>query len=178
MSANPDRGTELLETIGAGGRPLLLSGGAVVSLNPLMGDWEKADVPVGGSMIVGVGPGLLSAAEDDGMIVIDCTGCLVLPSRADFVSPGSGGALTPGEAADIAVIRLADREGAPDGAVIGRAGHLDILLADGTVTVWDGGLADPGRSRPAAQPSGTSEHPYVGLWVDELHHAGYRFTRR
>jgi hypothetical protein len=55
-------------------RPILLTGGTVITMDPRLGDWEQADVLIGGSVIVGVGPGLLTAADDDNMNVIDCAG--------------------------------------------------------------------------------------------------------
>ncbi|GAA3708215.1 hypothetical protein GCM10022224_087170 [Nonomuraea antimicrobica] len=149
-------------------RPLLLTGGTVISMNTMLGDWERADVLIGGPAIVGVGPGLLTAAEDDGMIIIDCAGCLVLPSRADFADAGTTGTLTPGDRADIAVIRIADPEGAPGGPAIARGGHLDVLLQDGRVTVWDGRPAgEPPAVSAAAAPEAGVDHSYLGLWVDE-----------
>ncbi|MDX3319743.1 hypothetical protein PV415_22825 [Streptomyces sp. ME03-5684b] len=41
------------------GRPLLLTGGTVITSNPLLGDWQNADVLIGGTVVVGIGPGLL-----------------------------------------------------------------------------------------------------------------------
>ncbi|MEU7860782.1 Atu4866 domain-containing protein [Nonomuraea sp. NPDC049141] len=149
-------------------RPLLLTGGTVISMNPMLGDWERADILIGGPTIVGVGPGLLTAAEDDGMIIIDCAGCLVLPSRADFTGTDTTGTLTPGDRADIAVIRIADPEGAPDGPAIARDGHLDVLLREGRVTVWGGRPAgDPPPVCGTASPEAGAEHSYLGLWVDD-----------
>jgi Agrobacterium tumefaciens protein Atu4866 len=161
--------SELLDTIIKNGtRPLLLAGGTVISMNAMLGDWEKADVLIGGDTIVGVGPGLLTAAGDDGMIVIDCAGRLVLPARADFTATGATGTLTPGERADIAVIRIADPNGTPDGPVIARARHLDILLDGGQVTHYDGRPTGPARTTEEAEPSAVAaDHPYVGLWVDQ-----------
>ncbi|MFF1545012.1 hypothetical protein [Streptomyces sp. NPDC058291] len=78
-----------------------------------MGDWQEADVLIGGSVIVGIGPGLLTAAGDDNMIVIDCAGTLVLPAATDFTTPHTSATLTPGQAADIAVLRLADTPSLP-----------------------------------------------------------------
>lgn len=63
-----------------------------------------------------MGPGLLTAAGDDNMIVIDCAGTVVLPNATDFSEPHKSRTLTPGEAADIAVLRLADAPGTPAGA--------------------------------------------------------------
>ncbi|MFI2346458.1 Atu4866 domain-containing protein [Streptomyces sp. NPDC019443] len=152
------------------GRPLLLTGGTVVTGNRLMGDWQEADVLIGGSVIVGVGPGLLTAAGDDNMIVIDCAGTLVLPAATDFSEPHKSGALTPGEAADIAVLRLADAPGTPPGAVPGRGTHLDVLVVGGEVRLWNGRPLDEAETATPATdeaPVHDPAHAYVGMWVDE-----------
>ncbi|MEU0315735.1 Atu4866 domain-containing protein [Nocardioides sp. NPDC006273] len=148
-------------------QPILLSGGAVISRNPMMGDWEQADVLLGGSRIVGVGPGLLTAAEDDNMLVVDCSGCVVMPARPDFGAPaGTGpGTLTSGVAADLAIFRIADAPGVPAGPVINRPSHRDIVLIDGKVTVWNG--APLGEAAPATEAAGDTEHPWVGMWIDD-----------
>ncbi|CAM5614221.1 Atu4866 domain-containing protein [Streptomyces hirsutus] len=153
------------------GRPLLLSGGTVITGNPLTGDWQEADVLLGGSVIVGVGPGLLTAADDDDMIVVDCAGTLVLPAATDFTASGTGKTLTPGETADIAVLRLADEPGIPAGARPARGTHLDILVTGGQVRLWNGrpldGAGTTTATAPQEAPAATPDHPYVGLWVDE-----------
>jgi hypothetical protein len=121
-------------------RPTLLTGGTVITMDPRLGDWEQADVLIGGSMIVGVGPGLLTAAGDDNMIVIDCAGMVVIPAS------GTAGTLTPGQPADIAVLRIANARGR----------HLELVVTAGKVT-------RPGEPAMVADP----DHPYLGLWVDE-----------
>ncbi|SDD97071.1 Atu4866 domain-containing protein [Auraticoccus monumenti] len=149
-------------------QPILLSGGAVVSRNPLMGDWEQADVLLGGSRVVGVGPGLLPAAGDDGMLVVDVSGCLVLPARPDFTAaPGRGeGTLTSGVAADLAVVRIADRAALPAGPVVNRPSLLDIVVVGGRVTVWDGqSVAGTEGTQPPVVAD--AEHGYAGMWIDD-----------
>ncbi|WP_285628513.1 Atu4866 domain-containing protein [Kineosporia sp. NBRC 101677] len=154
-------------------QPLLLSGGTVLTRNPLMGDWEQADVLLGGSLIVGVGPGLLSAAEDDDMLVIDCTGCVVMPAQPDFAAPaGTGvGTLTCGNPADIVVVRLGESEGTPTGPVINRPSHLDIVLSQGQVQLWDGRPVNLAAATPAEPTEATvksdQEHAYAGMWIDD-----------
>lgn len=148
-----------------GGRPLLLTGGAVVTGDPLLGDWESADVLIGADLVVGVGPGLLSAAEDDGMIVVDCAGTLVLP--AAFDPAGGGGALVPGARADIAVFRIADAPGTPAGAAPARGSHLDLLVTGGRVRRWDGRDLEAPDTAARTEPDHDADHPYTGLWVDD-----------
>lgn len=148
-------------------QPVLLSGGAVFSRNAAMGDWERADVLLGGGRVVGVGPGLLTAAEDDHMLVIDCSGCLVLPLRVDFSAVGTEeGTLTSGVVADIAVLRLADGEEVPAGPVIDRPDHIDIIIDRGRMTVWDGETLEE-RTTDAPLVTADSEHDYVGMWIDD-----------
>ncbi|MEU8241142.1 Atu4866 domain-containing protein [Actinoplanes missouriensis] len=224
--------TVLTEIIHQPHRPLLLTGGTVITGNPLMGDWERADVLIGGSVIVGVGPGLLTAAGDDNMIVIDCAGTVVQPAAPDFTGNGKGATLTPGEIADIAVLRIGDAADTPQGPVPARGTHLDVLISGGRVTVWDGRRLDADDSAAPAGLPADADTPYRGMWADdndfvrqellpdgrydeargdrpsayqgrywitgnridylddlgfwafgtfqngELHHAGYRFTRR
>ncbi|WP_243597508.1 Atu4866 domain-containing protein [Thermobifida halotolerans] len=152
-----------------GGRPLLLTGGTVVTADPLMGDWHQADVLIGGDLIVGVGPGLLTAAEDDGMIVLDCAGTVVLPASLDLTGGRGSGTLTPGERADIAVLRIADAPKTPQGAVPARGGHLDLLITEGRVRLWNGRKVEDPDSTPdeVREPEHDPDHPYTGLWVDE-----------
>lgn len=55
-------------------RRILLRGGVVLSLDPKVGDFERADVLVEGTKIAAVGPNLSADAE-----VIDCSGTIVMP---------------------------------------------------------------------------------------------------
>lgn len=148
-------------------RPLLLTGGTVISMNRLLGDWERADVLLGGSVIVGVGPGLLTAAGDDNMIVIDCSGMVVFPASVDFAEPGNAESLTPGDPADVAVVRIDDPEGTSTAPVAYRGGHLELAVTAGRVTFYRGRDAKDAPGRADAADDGPGEHPYIGLWVDE-----------
>jgi len=56
------------------GRRVLLKGGVVLSLDPAVGDFEKADVLIEGKTIVAVRPNIQATAS-----VIDCTGMIVMP---------------------------------------------------------------------------------------------------
>jgi len=55
-------------------RRILLRGGVVFSLDPKVGDFEKADVLIEGTKIAAVRPNLSADAE-----VIDCSGTVVMP---------------------------------------------------------------------------------------------------
>ena len=61
--------------IGDGRRRRLLKGGVVLSLDPRVGDFEKADVLIDGKLIADVGPNI-SAADAE---VVDCSGTIVMP---------------------------------------------------------------------------------------------------
>ncbi len=155
-------------------RPVLLTGGRVVSLDAMLGDWPQADVLLGGDKIVGVGPGLITAAGDDNAIVVDCTGGVVLPALIDLGSragsrenryDNAGGSLTPGKQADIAVLR------SPDGRfpVATSDAVVETLFLAGQVRVWRGRPVVPPPPPPAAEAAEAAgqEHPYAGMWIDE-----------
>jgi imidazolonepropionase-like amidohydrolase len=57
---------------------VLLKGGVVLTLDPLVGDFEKADVLIEGSKIVAVQPNIHAAAQ-----VVDCRGMIVMPGFID-----------------------------------------------------------------------------------------------
>lgn len=71
----------LTETAADPNRTVIIKGGFVVSVDPALGD-QQADVRVTGNRIDAVGPGLAEAASDD-VVVIDATGCIVLPGLVD-----------------------------------------------------------------------------------------------
>ena len=58
-----------------GRRRVLLRGGVVLSLDPRVGDFEKADVLIDGKLIADVAP---SISAGDAMVV-DCSGTIVMP---------------------------------------------------------------------------------------------------
>ncbi|CAL9432388.1 amidohydrolase family protein [Streptomyces sp. enrichment culture] len=64
---------------GRPGRRYLIRGGAVMSMDPDVGDFETADILVEGKKIVDVRPGIRAAGAD----VIDARGRIVVPGFAD-----------------------------------------------------------------------------------------------
>ncbi len=58
-----------------GRRRILLRGGVVLSLDPKVGDFERADVLIDGKLIAAVAPNV--AASD--ALVVDCSGTIVMP---------------------------------------------------------------------------------------------------
>jgi cytosine/adenosine deaminase-related metal-dependent hydrolase len=63
---------------GGPGQRLLLKGGVVLTMDPALGDFEKADVLIEGSKIAAVGPVLQATAP-----VVDATGMIVMPGFVD-----------------------------------------------------------------------------------------------
>src|SRR5205807_3717166 len=64
---------------GSSGRRIVLKGGIVLSMDPKVGDFEKADVLIEGKKIAAVGPNLKAAAA----AVIDATDRIVMPGFID-----------------------------------------------------------------------------------------------
>lgn len=142
-------------------RPILLANGCVLTRDATLGDWADADVLIGGGVIAGIGPGLVNAAEDDGMIVVDCSGCVVMPSDA--------GRLTSAEAGDIAVCRIIDPDDSSSEPTSDRPSHIDIVFAAGRPVTWAGAALDgeqPSSSRLSLIEVAPDD-PRIGLWSDE-----------
>ncbi len=74
---NDDRGAP--EHSGRRGRRLLIRGGAVMSMDPAVGDFTVGDVLIEGSKILAVGPNLSAG----GASVIDARGRIVMPGFVD-----------------------------------------------------------------------------------------------
>ncbi|WP_326552630.1 Atu4866 domain-containing protein [Micromonospora sp. NBC_01813] len=181
-----DNTTGTDDTAGAGDigdrrRPLMFVNAAIHTMDPMIGDFAAADLLLGGDVIVAVGPGLHAAAEDDGAIVVDCTGLTIVPAVIDGVAAAGlrarpadrVGTLTPGNPATFAVI--------PGGVtlekIIWRPEQAAAVVVDGEIALFNGErrsptpvAADqtgpdptgPDRSRPRAVDS-----PYLGMWIDE-----------
>jgi len=69
----------LPEGSGQDGRRLLIKGGAVLSMDPAVGDFAEADILIEGKKIVEIGPNL--SASDAG--VVDAKGMIVMPGLID-----------------------------------------------------------------------------------------------
>jgi len=162
------------------GRPVLFTNARVLTMDPLIGTMPGADVLLVGALIVGVGPGIVTAAQDDNAIVVDCTGMTVMPAVVDAVALVGGrghrseyvATLTPGNAGDLLVV---PDEFAPDVAsaqatLLARPEQVRALMAGGRPVLWAGTDA-PGRPTapeagiPAAQDLTGS--PRVGVWIDK-----------
>ncbi|WP_413768213.1 Atu4866 domain-containing protein [Rhodococcus pyridinivorans] len=173
---------ELLELIttdrAAGHRPLLFGNARIITGDSLIGDFDRGDVLLGGSRVVGVGPGLLTAADDDGALVIDCDGYVIVPVSIDLAqlsglrpsSFRSPTALVPGNPADFAILPAAAGE-SQSAAVRRFLAAPDLALTvvvDGDIRLWDGHPVE--IAEHAAQTADASAAPadrYLGTWIDE-----------
>jgi 5-methylthioadenosine/S-adenosylhomocysteine deaminase len=78
-AARADDGERAPEHGGRPGRRLLIKGGAVMSMDPAVGDFAQADVLVEGRKIVAIGPDLRAG----GAAAIDARGRIVMPGFVD-----------------------------------------------------------------------------------------------
>ena len=161
------------------GRPLLLTGARVITLDPVVGDFDPGDVLLGGPVVVGVGPGLVTAAGDDGAVVVDCAGLAVVPAVLDTAAlvghrgdrAHRVGTLLPGSAADLAVVR-APTGASPAGVLatpLTRPEDVVALITRGEVVRWGGVdvVATTAADRARRPAQDLARDPRVGTWVDE-----------
>ncbi|MFJ9034829.1 Atu4866 domain-containing protein [Streptomyces sp. NPDC102274] len=162
-----------------GGRPVLFTHARILTMDPLIGTIAGADLLFVGSLLVGVGPGIITAAGDDNAVVVDCTGMAIVPAVVDTVALAGGrghrsecvATLTPGNSTDFLVVPdelAADVPGAL-ATLVSRPEQVRALVAAGRPAVWAGTDA-PGRVTtpeagiPAAADLTGSLR--VGVWID------------
>ncbi|MGW9399737.1 Atu4866 domain-containing protein [Streptomyces sp. NPDC055642] len=177
VSWNPEALDEVLSN--DEGRPVLFTNARILTMDPLIGTMTGADLLFVGSLLVGVGPGIITAAEDDNAIVVDCTGTTITPAVVDTVALAGGrghrsqhvATLTPGNTADFLVMPDALAVDVPSAvaSLITRPGQVRALVAAGRPVLWAGtgvpGRADtPEAGIPAAEDLTGS--PRVGVWID------------
>ncbi|MBT3153375.1 Atu4866 domain-containing protein [Streptomyces sp. CHD11] len=178
VSWNPEALDEILSN--DEGRPVLFANARILTMDPVIGTMTGADLLLVGSLLVGVGPGIITAAQDDNAIVVDCTGMTIAPAVVDAVALAGGrghrsdhvATLTPGNTTDILVVPDALAPDVPSAvvALVTRPEQVRALVAAGRPVLWAG--ADvPGRPRapeagiPAA--GDLTGSPRVGVWIDE-----------
>lgn len=88
VSWNPEALDEILSN--DEGRPVLFTNARILTMDPLIGTMTGADLLFVGSLTVGVGPGIVTAAQDDNAIVVDCTGMTITPAVVDTVALADG----------------------------------------------------------------------------------------
>ncbi len=129
--------------------------------------------------MVGIGPGLLTAADDDGAIVIDCDNYVIVPTVVDtaqlrglrptsFRSPT---AIAPGNPAGFAILPAVSGES--ESAAVRRflTAPPDIALTvvvDGDIVLWDGHPVEVAcRAADTEVAHTASSDRYLGTWIDE-----------
>lgn len=128
---------------------------------------------------VGRGPGIITAAQDDNAIVVDCTGTTIVPAVVDTVALAGGrgrrseyvATLTPGNNTDFLVVPDALAADVPSAVatLMSRPEQVRALVAAGRPVRWSGteipgGPTTPQAGIPAA-PDLTGS-PRLGVWID------------
>ncbi|MER6345296.1 Atu4866 domain-containing protein [Streptomyces sp. NPDC001595] len=161
------------------GRPVLFTNARVITMDPLIGTMTEADVLLVGSTVVGVGPGIITAAQDDNAIVVDCAGTSVVPAVVDAVALAGGrrrrsgyvATLTPGNTADLLIVPTECAEDVPGAmaTLFSEPEQVRALLAAGEPVLWAGTDA-PDRATPPTTgipaPQDLTGSPRVGVWID------------
>lgn len=157
-------------------QPVLYAGANVLTLDSIIGSMPSADVLVGGPTVVGVGPGLLTAAEDDGMLVVDCAGTTIVPAVVDHLAvhglrPARDqrvGTLAPGMPASFAVLptELASDLGAAAQTMAQHPERVLAFVADGVAQTWNGRLLH-GPDAQGNDLRDPADSPHLGMWIDE-----------
>src|SRR5262245_61646782 len=79
MTACPSADTtKAAPPAGAPGQRVLIKGGVVLTMDPKLGDFDKADVLIEGSKIAAVGPNLTATATE-----VDASNTIVMPGFVD-----------------------------------------------------------------------------------------------
>lgn len=82
-----DRGDAVLDALresqGDEAQRVLLTGATVLTMDPDIGDFERADILLKGSKIAAVQPDLADAASDGQAIVVDLEGTILIPGMHD-----------------------------------------------------------------------------------------------
>lgn len=155
-----------------GHRPLMFAHATLHTMEPLIGDLTDADVLLGRTEIVGVGPGLHTAAEDDDALVVDCTGFTIAPAVIDTVALAGlrgrrdrVGSLTPGAPATFGVVRSTGP--GPVEQLVWHAADAAAIVADGRVQQWNGRRLHAPAESGSDLGSTPADSPYLGTWVDQ-----------
>jgi imidazolonepropionase-like amidohydrolase len=120
---NPEALDEILSN--DEGRPVLFTNARFLTMDPLIGTMTGADLLFVGSLVVGIGPGIVTAAGDDNAIVVDCTGMTIAPAVVDTAALTGGrghrseyvATLTPGNSTDFLVVADEDATDVDAGVV-------------------------------------------------------------
>lgn len=167
-------------------QPLLFHNATIHTRDSLIGTIAQGDILLGGPTIVGIGPGLIAAAGDDNMLVIDCSGLTVIPAVIDALStsgvrasrPESTGTLIPGRPADFILVE----ESGPRAyqSILDDPSSAAAIVLGGEVRTWNGRELGPGNlpsnnlpsnGAPSGGPHSAAPVPAApdlqGTWVSE-----------
>lgn len=157
--------------------PLLFINAHILTGDSLIGNFEQADLLLGGERIVAIGPGLVNAAEDDQAAVIDCQGRTILPASlesfklyvADETREHNPHTLSPGNLASFIILPSQNAD-----ALFYNGGDPVGYNASECTVIIRGKLSSssaPTNTRdgnPASEDQ-AEEIPakYLGTWIDE-----------
>jgi hypothetical protein len=170
---------DIIEAHRAGGhRPLLFANARIVTGDSLIGDVDRGDVLLGGTRVVGVGPGLLTAADDDGAIVVDCDGYAIVPAVVDTASISglrasnhrATTAIAPGNPATFAIIPADATEpgDATERRFLRSPESAHGVVLDGRIALWAGRVLDAASTETGeGTDAAPSAEERLGTWVDE-----------
>lgn len=161
------------------GRPVLFTNARVLTMDPLIGTMTGADLLFVGSLLVGVGPGIITAADDDNAIVVDCTGMTLTPAVVDTAALAGGrghrseyvATLTPGNSTDFLVVPDEDAPDVPAAlaTLFSRPQRVRALVAAGRPVLWAGTDAPHRATAPEVGIPGSPDltgDPRIGVWAD------------
>lgn len=83
QGGNADALQRLLQATSDPRRRILLKGATIISMDPAVGDFVRADLLMEGKKISSVGPDLSAAAQDGNAIVVDAGGTILIPGMVD-----------------------------------------------------------------------------------------------
>ncbi|GAA4706498.1 protein Atu4866 [Promicromonospora umidemergens] len=172
---------EQFTTAVAAGSPPLFAGATIHTADPLVGTIENGDLLLGigvaAGTVVGVGTGLVTATDDDGMVVLHCGGLVIVPAVIDVpgilgarkLRTANRGTLAAGAAATFAVLRPED---APDletarDTLLRRPEAVLALVVDGEVARWGFTRVIEAPQEQGPAEGGATDSPYLGTWIDE-----------
>ncbi|MET7487264.1 Atu4866 domain-containing protein [Streptomyces sp. NPDC005538] len=159
-----------------GGRPVLFANARILTMDPLIGTVTGADLLFVGSLLVGVGPGIITAAGDDNAIVVDCTGMTIAPAVVDTIALTGGrghrsdhvATLTPGNSTDFLVLpdELAADVPSAVATLLTRPEQVRALVAAGRPVLWAGASVPGQAAAPKTGIPDLTGSPRVGVWID------------
>ncbi|RPE27159.1 putative ligand-binding protein with streptavidin-like fold [Streptomyces sp. Ag109_O5-1] len=157
-------------------RPVLFTNDRILTIDPLIGARVGADILFVGPLIVGVGPGIVTAAGDDNAIVVGATGTTVV---MDAIAPAGGrghrseyvATLAPGNTTNFLVVpdELADDLPSAVATLLAHPERVRALVSAGRPVLW-AGTDVPGRATAPETGIPDAENltgsPCVGVWID------------